>query len=77
MTERTDALLSVVERTNARDLLPYLAWAFSVDRWDEERPIKHKTSGGGRCLIWLKYKGTFATGALRRVVEPFGFLHPG
>jgi len=53
-------------------LLPYLAWAWSVDRWDPSwaEPVK-------RAAIKASYyihahKGTI--GALRRVVEPLGYL---
>ncbi|CAI8907156.1 Phage tail protein I [Pseudomonas chlororaphis] len=53
-------------------LLPYLAWAWSVDRWDPgwTEPVK-------RAAIKASYyihahKGTI--GALRRVVEPLGYL---
>ena len=53
------------------DLLPYLAWAFSVDRWDEAWPINTKRKAVADAFYLHKYKGT--TGAMRRVVEPFGF----
>lgn len=54
------------------ELLPYLAWAWSVDRWDEQWPESIK-----RTVIKVSYsihksKGTL--GALRRVVEPLGYL---
>jgi len=54
------------------DLLPYLAWAFSVDRWDSKWSEAPK-----RQVIKTSYyvhsrKGTI--GALRRVVEPLGYL---
>ena len=54
------------------DLLPYLAWAFSVDRWDSNWSEATK-----RQVIKTSYyvhsrKGTI--GALRRVVEPLGYL---
>ncbi|KQZ94558.1 phage tail protein I [Pseudomonas sp. Root562] len=54
------------------DLLPYLAWAFSVDRWDSNWSEAIK-----RQVIKTSYyvhsrKGTI--GALRRVVEPLGYL---
>ena len=54
------------------DLLPYLAWAFSVDRWDEAWPINTKRKAVADAFYLHKYKGT--TGAMRRVVEPFGFF---
>ncbi|WP_368988303.1 phage tail protein I [Citrobacter freundii] len=54
------------------DLLPYLAWAFSVDLWDEAWPINTKRKAVADAFYLHKYKGT--TGAMRRVVEPFGFF---
>ncbi|MDK9375853.1 phage tail protein I [Lelliottia sp. V106_10] len=54
------------------DLLPYLAWAFSVDRWDEAWPNSTKRKAVADAFYLHKYKGT--TGAMRRVVEPFGLL---
>jgi len=54
------------------ELLPYLAWSLSVDRWDGKwtEPTK-------RAAIRASYdihsrKGTI--GALRRAVEPLGYL---
>ncbi len=54
------------------ELLPYLAWAFSVDRWDSSWSEATK-----RAVIKASYfvharKGTI--GALRRLVEPLGYL---
>lgn len=51
--------------------LPYLARAFSVDRWDEgwTESVKRRSEG---CFYIHQHKGT--TSAVRRVVEPFGFL---
>ncbi|WP_127960157.1 phage tail protein I [Serratia microhaemolytica] len=54
------------------ELLPYLAWAFSVDRWDEKWPEATKRQAIADAFYLHRYKGT--TGALRRVVEPFGFF---
>lgn len=53
-------------------LLPYLAWAFSVDRWDENWTEAAKRSAVRSALFVHKHKGTI--GALRRVVEPLGYL---
>lgn len=51
--------------------LPYLAWAFSVDRWDEDWTETQKR----QVIIdsfWLhQRKGTIA--AVRRVIEDMGF----
>lgn len=53
-------------------LLPYLAWAFSVDRWDENWSGPAKRSAVRSALFVHQHKGTI--GALRRVVEPLGYL---
>jgi phage tail P2-like protein len=53
-------------------LLPYLAWAFSVDRWDSRWPESAKRSAIRSAHFVHSHKGTI--GALRRVVEPLGFL---
>lgn len=53
-------------------LLPFLAWAFSVDRWDPDWPIETKRAVTASSYFVHKKKGTI--GALRRVVEPLGFL---
>ena len=53
-------------------LLPYLAWAFSVDRWDSRWPESAKRSAIRSAHFVHSRKGTI--GALRRVVEPLGFL---
>lgn len=53
-------------------LLYQLAWAWSVDRWDDSwsEPIKRSVI---RSAFFIHaHKGTL--GALRRVVEPFGYL---
>ncbi|AIU88996.1 phage tail protein I [Pectobacterium odoriferum] len=54
------------------NLLPYLAWAFSVDRWDEKWPAVIKRQAIKSAYFIHRHKGT--VGALRRVVEPFGYL---
>lgn len=53
-------------------LLPYLAWGFSVDRWDEAWPENVKRQVIRDAFFIHRHKGTI--GALRRVVEPFGYL---
>lgn len=53
-------------------LLPYLAWAFSVDRWDEAWPEATKRSVVAAAHYVHRHKGTIS--ALRRVVEPLGYL---
>lgn len=53
-------------------LLPYLAWAFSVDRWDSQWPEAAKRAAISSAYYLHSRKGTL--GALRRVVEPLGFV---
>ncbi|HFP9264265.1 TPA: phage tail protein I [Klebsiella michiganensis] len=53
------------------DLLPYLAWALSVDRWDKGWSAERKIAAI-RHSYWLhRRKGTRA--AVRRVIEDMGF----
>lgn len=52
--------------------LPFLAWQFSVDRWDANWSVATKRSVIKAAFFVHKKKGTI--GALRRVVEPLGFL---
>ncbi|MBZ7408212.1 phage tail protein I [Klebsiella grimontii] len=53
------------------DLLPYLAWALSVDRWDKSWPAAKKVAAI-QLSYWLhRRKGTRA--AVRRVIEDMGF----
>jgi len=53
-------------------LLPYLAWAFSVDRWDSKWTEATKRAAIRSAYYIHSRKGTL--GALRRVVEPLGYL---
>lgn len=53
-------------------LLYQLAWAWSVDRWDDTWSEEVKRSVIRSAFHVHAHKGTI--GALRRVVEPFGFL---
>ncbi len=53
------------------NLLPYLAWALSVDRWDERWSETTKRSVITASFYVHKHKGTIS--ALRRVVEPLGY----
>ena len=53
-------------------LLYQLAWAWSVDRWDETWSEAVKRSVIRSAFYIHAHKGTI--GALRRVVEPFGYL---
>lgn len=53
-------------------LLPYLAWAFSVDRWEGSWPEAAKRRAIRSSFFIHSRKGTI--GALRRVVEPLGYL---
>ena len=53
-------------------LLPYLAWAFSVDKWDDTWSEEVKRIAIKQSFFIHKHKGTIA--AVRRVVEPIGYL---
>src|SRR5690625_725784 len=53
-------------------LLPYLAWALSVDRWDESWPERAQRDVIKASFYVHQSKGTIS--ALRRVVEPLGYL---
>jgi phage tail P2-like protein len=53
-------------------LLPFLASELSVDRWDPSWPEKTKRAVIRSSYFVHKQKGTI--GALRRVVEPLGYL---
>ncbi|MGG7447741.1 phage tail protein I [Kosakonia oryzendophytica] len=54
------------------ELLPYLAWALSVDRWDYTWPEATKRNVIAASFYVHQHKGTLS--ALHRVVEPLGFL---
>ncbi|HFQ7673274.1 TPA: phage tail protein I, partial [Klebsiella quasipneumoniae] len=51
--------------------LPYLAWAFSVDSWDEEWNEAEKRSAISESFWLHQRKGTIA--AIRHVVEKMGY----
>ncbi|AIX49301.1 tail protein [Pantoea sp. PSNIH1] len=53
-------------------LLPYLAWAWSVDRWDSGWSESTKRDVVASARYVHRHKGTI--GAIRRVVEPLGYL---
>ncbi|OLY76453.1 phage tail protein [Pseudomonas sp. ATCC PTA-122608] len=53
-------------------LLPHLAWAWSVDRWDYRWTEAVKRGAIKASYYIHAHKGTI--GALRRVVEPLGYL---
>jgi phage tail P2-like protein len=53
-------------------LLPFLAWECSVDRWDETWLESVKRAAIRSSFYIHAHKGTI--GALRRVVEPLGYL---
>ncbi|WP_338527113.1 phage tail protein I [Erwinia aphidicola] len=54
------------------ELLPYLARAWSVDRWDTGWSEATKRSVVASSAALHRHKGTL--GAVRRVVEPLGYL---
>ena len=54
------------------ELLPWLAWQFSVDSWDSDWTENEKRSTIANSFYIHKKKGTIS--ALRKVVEPLGFL---
>lgn len=53
------------------NFLPYLAWAFSVDSWDESWSETEKRSVIGEAFWLHQRKGTVA--AIRRVIEKMGY----
>lgn len=53
------------------DLLPYLAWALSVDRWDKNWLADRKVAAIQQSYWLHRRKGTRA--AVRRVIEDMGF----
>ena len=53
-------------------LLPYLAWAFSVERWDDQWDEDTKRSVIKGSYMLHRRKGTIS--ALRQAVEPLGYL---
>lgn len=59
-------------RTCPAHLLHQLAWAWSVDRWDNRWSEQVKRAAIASAFYIHAYKGTI--GALRRVVEPLGYL---
>ena len=52
-------------------LLPYLAWSFSVDNWEENWSEEKKRSEIKQSFFTHKKKGTVA--AVRRIVESLGY----
>ncbi|WP_456295279.1 phage tail protein I [Vibrio sp. AK197] len=59
-------------QTCPKAFLPYLAQSYSVDRWDSNWSEQEKRAAIEAAFYVHKHKGTIA--AVRRVVEPFGFL---
>lgn len=58
--------------TTPAELLPWLAWERSVDRWDDAWTEQAKRKAIANSFLIHRLKGTI--GALRRVVEPLGYL---
>lgn len=59
-------------QTCPAELLPYLAWAWSVDRWDSGWSEATRRSVVAASEYVHRHKGTI--GSIRRVVEPLGYL---
>ena len=72
--EVTDVPLRTLYNPNTcpAHLLHQLAWAWSVDRWDNKWSEAVKRSAIRSAFYVHAHKGTI--GALRRVVEPLGYL---
>lgn len=52
--------------------LPFLAWQYSVDRWDENWSEQTKRKIISDSYVTHKIKGTIK--AIKRAVEPFGYV---
>lgn len=74
LAEKTEIPLRTLYNpdTCPAQLLPWLAWAWSVDRWDNKWSEATKRSAIRSAFYVHAHKGTI--GALRRVVEPLGYL---
>lgn len=74
MVEKTEIPLRTLYNpdTCPAHLLPWLAWTWSVDRWDTRWTEAVKRSAIRSAFYVHAHKGTI--GALRRVVEPLGYL---
>ncbi|NMY81020.1 phage tail protein I [Pseudomonas rhodesiae] len=74
LTEKTEIPLRTLYNpdTCPTHLLPWLAWTWSVDRWDNKWSEAVKRSAIRSAFYVHAHKGTI--GALRRVVEPLGYL---
>jgi len=74
MAEKTEIPLRALYNpdTCPTHLLPWLAWNWSVDRWDTRWTEAVKRSAIRSSFYVHAHKGTI--GALRRVVEPLGYL---
>lgn len=53
-------------------LLPWLAWAFSVDEWQDSWTVEEQRAVIRNALFIHQHKGTLA--ALKRAVEPLGYI---
>ncbi|BAE74286.1 Phage tail protein (Tail_P2_I) [Sodalis glossinidius str. 'morsitans'] len=54
------------------NLLPWLAWSLSVDRWDPDWPAQTKRQAIRQAHFIHRHKGTIS--ALKRAVEPLGYI---
>lgn len=53
-------------------LLPFLAWALSVDYWEETWNVEKKREVIRNAFRTHKYKGTIS--ALKKAIQPFGYI---
>lgn len=72
LSDITVALRTIWTPTDCpAELLPYLAWALSVDRWDKSWAADKKIAAIQQSYWLHRRKGTRA--AVRRVIEDMGF----
>ncbi len=77
-TEEFDSLRSVIVNINIMDIdnvhasfLPWLAWWFRVDLWDDDWPEEQKREAVKNALELFRYKGTLW--AVERALDIYGY----
>ncbi|EOW2077577.1 phage tail protein I [Vibrio mimicus] len=77
-TEEFNSLRSAIKCVNIMDIdnvhtsyLPWLAWWFRVDLWDEAWPEEQKREAVKRSLELFRYKGTLW--AVKRALSIYGY----